>query len=121
MLYTKTLPFVQVLPRQTCLSFLCIREPKIKQKCQWKVYIKGFLYMSLECPQFCIVRPFHTQTSRIAHTHTQPTLSHTLREKSSDLVHRALNTRLYFGVKFQFKLHLHKMCMVMDDEVKYPL
>jgi len=33
--------------------------------------------MSLECPQFCMVRPFHTQTSRIAPTHPHTTHSHT--------------------------------------------
>lgn len=72
----RLLTFVQVLPHQSFFSFLCMR---IKQKCQWKFYIKGFLYTSLEWLQFCIVRPFHTQTSRIAHTHTQPTHTHNLK------------------------------------------
>lgn len=102
------------MPHQTFLSFLCIRESEIKQKCQWKIYIKGFLYTSLECLQFCIVRSFHTQTSRIAHN------PHTHNVKRALTLSTVPSIHVCISETFQFELHLHKMCMVMYAEVKYP-
>lgn len=115
-LYTMTLAVCSVFATSNVPLILHIREPEIKLKCQWKFYIKGFLYMSLECPQFCMVRPFHTQTSRIAHTHTQPTHTHTTWKE----LWPCPSCPQYTSV-FQSEISvLHKIRMVMDDEVKYP-